>query len=276
MRPARLWLLVAVASAAVSHAEQANREVVYVSAVTQEGQVVPLYDKGFLIYQHQLNRLQVFRPDTQLAFDFELPCPGTGQCSATAVAVDGHATVAVGFSYGNEKGRAGGIRLLDLKGQPIRLIETSPYVPTNLCFDRHGDLWTLGYQRDSVEWNSETKEEYSLVRKFSPEGKLVGQFLPRSLWANRKSAPGSSGRGYWRMCAASDRIGVLIHESFADNPPEWVEWDLTGKLLSRTTLNDRWSAAGRAFLLAADGEDLVYKAYPGGNVRLLWVRPGVR
>jgi len=125
------------------------------------------------------------------------------------------------------------------------------------------------------------------------------------------------------MCAASDRIGVLIHESFADNPPEWVEWDLTGKLLSRTTLKDRWSAAGRAFtsdgrlyaqsqwaenggfvldvldtatskwtavpdnlpeeiktrgafLLAADGEDLVYKACPGGNVRLLWVRPGVR
>ena len=48
------------------------------------------------------------------------------------------------------------------------------------------------------------------------------------------------------MCAATDRIGALIHEGHAENPPEWVEWDLTGKLVSRTLLQGiPWG--GRAF-----------------------------
>jgi YD repeat-containing protein len=245
MRTASSFVLLAAIFAASNHAES-FREVVYGGVATIGEQIVPLYDKGFLIYLHRPNRLQVFHPDTQPAFDFELSCPGTGPCSASGVAVDAHGNTAIGFGYWTERGRAGGIRILNPQGQQTRFIETSLYVPTTLSFDRNGDLWTLGWQRDSLRVDYETKDEYSLVLKFSAEGKLVGQYLPRSLWPGNKSNPGAGGRGYWQMYAASERIGAILHESHADNSPEWVEWDLTGKLISRTILDSRLSA-GRAF-----------------------------
>jgi hypothetical protein len=241
----RTLFLVAVWGAAAC-AQPLTREVVYGGAVTLGGQIVPSYDKGFLMYLHEPIRLQVFRPDTQLAFDLELPCPGTGHCSATAVAADGRDRIAVGFSYFGEKGRTAGIRMLDLKGRPLRFIDTSRHVPGNLCFDRNGDLWSLGWERDPLIDDTENKDNYNLVRKYSAEGRLLGEYVPRSLWPGKLSAPGVGARGYWRMAAASDRVGVIIHEAFAGNRPEWVEWDLTGKLLSRTRLPGQLEL-GRAF-----------------------------
>jgi hypothetical protein len=316
MRHALLLAAVWVITVAV---QPLTREVVYGGAVTLGDQVVPSYDNGFLMYLHHPNRLQVFRSDTRLAFDLELPCPGTGQCSATATAADGHARIAVGFAYWSENGRASGIRILDLKGNPVSFIDTSRYVPGMLCFDRTGDLWSLGWERDPLIGATENKQDYSLVRKYSADGKLLGEYLPRSLWP-AKASPGAGGRGYWRMADASDRIGVLIHRSSAGQLTEWVEWDLTGKLLSRTPLPDEpsggrgFTANGRlyalfypkeprdavlrvldtntgtwtpvphnlpdhirtqgVFLLGADGDELVYRVAGGGNVRLVWARPG--
>lgn len=257
MRTCSLLLLFAV----LTPAEESLRHLVYGQAVTVGGQIVPTFDKGYLIYLHQPNRLQVFTPDGSLWFDQELACPGTGTCSAGPVAADSRGNVAVGFGYWTQQGKAGGIRILSSKGQETRFIETGLYVPSCLAFDRNDELWALGWQRDAVTRESE-EYDYTLVRRFSLDGKLKGQYLPRSLWPGRKSDPGAGGRGYWRMYAASDRIGAIIHESHADNVPEWIEWDLDGNLLTRTVLPGRMSS-GRAF--TAVGRLYARFPMPGGK-----------
>jgi hypothetical protein len=62
-----------------ARAEQGSREVVYGGIGAIGCQIIPLYDKGYLVYLHYpSNRLQVFRPDTQLAYEMEAPFPTTG------------------------------------------------------------------------------------------------------------------------------------------------------------------------------------------------------
>ena len=216
-------------------AEFVVRERLYPGAVRLGGQVVPLFDKGYLIYLHQPNRLQVFRPDGQVAYDMELACPGAGTCSATGVSVDSAGSIAVGFAYWTRQGRASGVRILGPEGRELRFIDTSPYVPTNLCFDRNDQLWSIGRPSDAFGGISDPVD-YEVVRKFSPDGKEVGRYLPRSMWPNKKAQPGRIGRGYWHMYAAEDRIGAIFHANHADNPAEWIEWDFHGNILSRTVI----------------------------------------
>jgi YD repeat-containing protein len=232
-------------------AEAAVRELVYPGAVTLGGQTVPRYDKGYLMYLDRTKLLEVFRPDGQLAFRVTVPCPAAAaSCSALTVAANPKGVIAVTVGYLKPNGAGGGVQLISADGKPGRFIDTDRFVPGMVCYDGEENLWTLGWQRDSLRYDTEDQTDYPLVRKFDRSGKELGRFLPRSLWPGKKSDPGAGSGGYWRMEAASDRIGALIHESHADNKPEWVEWDLSGKLLSRTVLPDL-SGTGRAY--TADG-----------------------
>lgn len=231
----------------IAAVDSLQREAVYGGAVMLGGQVAPLFDKGYLIYLHQPNRLQVFGPDTQLAFEYEVPCPdGQHQCSTSAVAVDGKGNLAMGIGYRGAGGLwTAGIRFTDPRGVQLRFVQTSGFVPQSLTFDRNGDLWCTGWLRDPVMNDSESKEDYKGLRKYSPDGKLLGEFLPRSLWPQR-SAPFAGSRGYWTMYAGRDRVGVLVHGHHANTTPEWVEWDLDGGNLRRTPVSARMDG-GRAF-----------------------------
>jgi hypothetical protein len=183
----------------------APREVVYPGASPVAGQTVPLFANGYLIYLHHPNRLQVLRPDTQLAYEYDVPCPAQiSTCSVAAVAIsrEGMAAIAIGSRT------TSGIRLLDKIGKEQRFIPTGGYVPRQLAFDRRGDLWSIGWQRDQWHDHLESSENYNIVRNYSPDGTLRGEFLPRSLWAT-KHGPALGGRGYWIMYAADDRMGAM-------------------------------------------------------------------
>lgn len=288
------------------------RERIYPRAIRAGGQIVPMYDKGYLLYLHGSNRLEVFRPDGELAFDVQLPCPATGGCSNAGAAVDSRGNVAISLGYSNSAGRAAGLRFLDPQGRQTRFLETTPYLPNRLCFDRNDELWAIGRE-------FERSDNSYLVRKYSRDGRELGRYLPASLWPGEKAQPGRMGQGYWMIYASSDHIGAVVHENHADNPAEWIEWDLNGNLKSRTliprmlslgraftkegrfyglfrigkagdwelrlldTATGKWTPVAdnlppneksdRAMLLGADGDDLVYEiGY--GSVRLLLVRPG--
>jgi hypothetical protein len=116
--------------------------------------------------------------------------------------------------------RRGGIQILDSKGKHVRFIDTDANMPSALVFDPKGDLWTIGWERDPANRDTELKSEYNIARKYSiASGKEIGQTLPRSMRAVR-SSPGSTGGGYWKMAASSERIGALIHKSFSGQSPE--------------------------------------------------------
>ncbi|MGH9632552.1 MAG: hypothetical protein ACRD7E_29960, partial [Bryobacteraceae bacterium] len=212
------WCVALVAAAALQ-AQAPVQELMYGRPVMFPDEIVPSYDKGYLLYPHRPQRLEVLLPGGQPAAMMEIPCPGTSSCSIGVFAVDSAGNIAATIGYSTAAGLTAGIGLLDKSGRQIRFIETVEYVPRGMCFDAGDNLWILGWERDPV--TRDEKKDYMLVRKFSREGKEIGRYLPRSLWP-RKSRPAGLGGGYWYMRAASDRIGVIIHTSHADNPHEWV------------------------------------------------------
>lgn len=237
-------------------------ETIYGSAVSIGGQVVPRYDKGYLLYLHLGDRLEAHKPDGTLYYNVQLPCPGTGTCSASGVAADSRGTVAVSFGYWNKDRRAGGIRWLNAQGGEARFLETGLYVPTSLCFDEKDNLWSIGWLRAAQNPDMSEDGDHPIVRKFGPDGKELGRFIPRSLWPGKKSAPGTTGRGYWYMTAASDRIGAIIHPNFQGRTAEWIEWDLDGNLLRRTPVGDKFNH-GRAY--TSDGKLYTRVLVDGGT-----------
>ena len=121
---------------AVLAAQAAQREAVYAGAVSVGGQAVPLFANGYLVYLHRPNRLQVFRPDTQLAYEYDVPCPPqTSDCSVAGAGISKKGVAALGIGYLTGNGYAAGIRLLDDAGKEIRFIDTARYVPRQLVFD---------------------------------------------------------------------------------------------------------------------------------------------
>ena len=259
-----LYLLMSV----VLPAQTARREAVYAGAVTFGGQVVPLFANGYLIYLRRPNRIQVFRPDTQLAFEYDVPCPlQTTICSVASVAVARNGVIALGIGYTTTSGYASGVRFLDQAGNEIRFVSTDRYVPRQLTFDNDGDLWSIGWERDEQINDMPSKGIYNVVRKYSPEGTLKGEFLPRSLWTT-KQGPELGGRGYWTMYAAADRVGALFSENASGETPEWVEWDLNGAVLRRVSLVGMRRLESRAF----DSKGRLYAQFPveghGGQTEL--------
>lgn len=252
----KYFLCLALLWSVLLPAETARREVVYGNAATIGGQVIPLFDKGYLIYLHQPNRLQVFRPDTQLAYEYDVPCPaGSSRCSAGGIAATRKGIVAIGIAYASGSGYTSGIRFLNPAGKETGFIETGRYVPMQLAFDKNGNLWSIGWERDAIINDSESKEPYNIVHKYSPEGKPLSEHLPSTLWTSKRG-PALGGRGYWTMYAAEDRIGAIFNKNVSNRTPEWVEWDLNGVVLARTPLSDL--NRGRAF----GGNGRLYAQFP--------------
>jgi hypothetical protein len=244
LRAVSLCLLMSLALPA----QNSRREAVYGGAITLGGQVIPHFANGYLIYLHRPNRIQVFRPDTQLAYEYDVPCvPQTGSCSVASAAVTRNGVVALGIGYATGSGYSSGIRILDPVGKEVRFFSTGRYVPIQLTFDHSGDLWSIGWERDEQINDTVSRSDYNIVRKYSLEGTLKGGFLPKSLWTTTKHGPELGGRGYWTMYAAADRIGALFNENFGGASPEWVEWDLKGALIRRIPFVETKRLESRAF-----------------------------
>ena len=281
------------------------REVTYAYA----DELLPTFDKGYLLSVERPGTLAVYGPDGLQAFRKTLMSPEGRPCSVMSAAIDTDRTIAVSVSFRDSQSRAG-IYLLDLRGEKVRFIDTNRYLPSFVTFDREHFVWSLGWQKDEFRTDYADSQDHNIVRKYSRSGQEIGSFLPRSQW-KLKLEPGAAIGGYWHIATAGDRIGAIMYEN-TENQAEWVEWDLQGKLLSRTVLNEnlrggraytsdgklyariltrasgqqrrlsvldtktgKWSAVSTGLprdaglLLGADGKHLVFLT--GMNYRLLWV-----
>lgn len=287
------------------------REVTYVGAYIGGHRPIPLYDRGYLAFLDYPNHLALFAPGGKLAYRIDIPSPVSGSMSAIGFAVDERGNAVVGIGYLDSGGRRGGMALLSPTGELVRFVPTGRFMPSHFRYAADGSLWATGWQRDSVDSETEDREDYAIARKYSAEGKELAAILPRSLFAKRLP-PASGCRGCQTLFAAKDRMGTTIQPSDAGRPSEWVEWDLSGRILGRWKVGDI-DSAGLAFtssnkllrkqyqlecfdrkagtwlpvdegiedpppadspglLLGADGEDLAFARTGGGMTRLVWIR----
>ena len=290
-----------------------NREIVYEGTVSASHEPLPTFDKGYLLFLKipPANcRITVYDPQGKLTFDGPIPNPKSDQCSPSSPAADRDGTLAVPISYSFGAGYAHGIVVMDHFGKMLRFIDTGRFVVMDVCFDREHTIWSIGWQRDAIRNPYADENDYGLVRRFSLDGKPLGEFIPRSLWTGRQ--PKTWGLGLWSMAAAGDKVGALVAKHEYGSQNEWIEWNLKGELLTRTVIDQRpmggmaFTESGRLYaqlekqdhielawldtktgqwnpvpgatperrlLMAAQGNELVFKASGSGAMRMIWFRP---
>jgi hypothetical protein len=232
-------------------ADNPVREVLYPLAnnCPQGGCPTPITDQGYLFEWKGVPAygLTAFDPTGQLAYEVNITAPDGSPAhirshgSDITVDSDGRVLLAIWFGEpGHLKGS--GLVMLDATGKQVQFVDTGRFVPDAACFGPDHSIWVIGTQyappdgsvfvsgiQNSVDHRQTA--DYNLVRKYSPDGKLVGSFLPRSLFPSGLP-PGAAG---W-MKSSSDKIGIMAYPGKVANDPEWIELDFEGKLLGRWKL----------------------------------------
>ncbi len=250
----------------------------------------------------------LYAPDGHKLYATSLTNPGGVQAWVVSGAIDVDGTVAAVY-YDRANPGTRGIALIDRNGKAGSFISPAPYLPGSICFGEDGSIWTSGSWTTGPQ--SPPTEDFMTVRKYSRGGGPIGAFLPLSelstLYDASYRRPFDQLIGGWRIRAAKDRIGMLAHLLPVE---QWLEIDLEGKLLGRWDFSSpdlkiraftssgavyaqqagtgaasdlmlldkatrKWNATGatpNGTLLAADGDDLVFRMNDGPGNLLVWIR----
>jgi hypothetical protein len=242
-------LLCAILTAAALQAQ--NRGTVEYTTMNpchQGGCRSPRFDKGYFIQLHDYpgsvppDGYELWGPDGSFLYQINIIAPDGTPSRLHKVAVDRDGTAIAAMWYGGYGGNGhlvgGGIAVIDPSGKQLSFIATDRWVPNQPGFGPDHSIWVAGTQYgplragDPVDHTS--RADYQLLRKYSREGKLLGEFLPRSSFPPGLE-PAESG-DFGTILAASDRIGVAMYPGEVSNFPEWVEVGLDGTLIGRWKL----------------------------------------
>jgi hypothetical protein len=208
------------------------------SEITFEGlgasNPAPTFDHGYvaawdLLHVHSVS---LYNPEGRKMFELSsLTLPdGTTTPAPISVAVDTDGTSAM--VYWVEHDPRTGIALLDDRGHQLRVIQTQPFLPSQVCFAPDHSIWTFG---DQAKQNHRPVPDFMTFRHYSRNGELLGSFIPRS------SLPQWEGMGedqvlgkfigLWRLRASNDRIGAALRTDALKHL--WIELNLQGQLIGQ-------------------------------------------
>ena len=269
------------------------RQVDYQTGSLTPLNISPTFDNGYLVvYGHR--GASVYSNDGSIAYAISNPENGR----IANLAVDKDRTAAAAVHYGLPSGRAGAISVFNSTGSQISLIRTGRYLPSFVCFGPDHSIWAIGRQvRESLD----DRPEFFVMRHFSPDGKVLGAFLPRSSF-DREGEPSVDIIGMSGLRTADNRIGAWLDYGGERGKALWVETDLNGNETGRWRLDGRTPKAflsrgvlyaqkdggfsvldrptGKwipillpfdGILLGSDGQALVFLVR--GGTRLHWINP---
>ncbi len=185
---------------------------------------------------------------------FKLP-DGTKTTAPMSVAVDSDGVSAM--VYWIERDSRSGIAILDDSGNQMRVIQTQPFRPSQVCFAPDHSIWMFGDQ----QWKADDLPvpDFMTFRHYSRAGALLGSFVPRSAlpqWEGmgRDQVVGPFG-GLWRLRAIKDRLGAAL--LVGPHKQAWVELNLNGELTGQWVF-DTGSVNDSVFPSAFDSSGLLY------------------
>jgi hypothetical protein len=270
------------------------------------GQVICRVRNGYTLkFDTLVNRTpRVWAPDGHFLFPLFLNLPGPPVVYAADIApdTDGSFVAAVeGTSADLRHLERSALAFFDANGVQLSTIDTGSWSPTRVVFDADHAVWALGSQQ--------SKEDYDIVRKYARNGELLGAFLARSTFPKGLSPAGDAGGVATRILASADRVAVVAYSGMNGMLRELIELDSAGKVLGRmrpepaqvheytfTTqgiygsgdrdrarilrLYDPIAGSTReltdappGYVVAADGDQLIYRTVKDEQIALHWIAP---
>jgi hypothetical protein len=258
-------------------------------------QPVPGFQNGYLYFVDHAT-VRAFSPEGVPVLTTVVQIPDAENVWANGLAVDTDGAFAVGVAH-RTSGGAGGIAFYNKYGLPDGFVATGSYIPESLCFADDHSLWTFGT-------GPRGGADYMMVHRFTANRKDAGQFLARSLFP-KGLEPGMGHSQMRSIVVAQNRVGLFAFSGTSGSLNEWVELDLSGKLIRRIRLDQReftpmaftadghlyrkpdhkselevlsqttsdWQGLGVAtlgWLLGADGNSLVFSPAGAGPVTMQW------
>lgn len=155
---------------------------------------------------------QVSVPDATCVtvFDMAASADGTVAAAGRAVAQDGK--------------RSRFIAWIAPSGAIQQVVRTDPFGANRICFSDDGVLWALG--RELIEGTNDVKPDYDLVRRYGPDGRLLGSLLRRSSFPAGRKDPAIRAL----LASGAGRVGL-----YSTNAGRWIEFAPTGEVLVNTT-----------------------------------------
>jgi hypothetical protein len=235
-----------------------SREVYYQGFLVPQS-IVPTFDKGYLLV-YDFEKIDVYAPDGSPLYSVSAEVPNARIANIQNAAADMEGTMAGAVYYSRGRTRGGGIVLFDRAGKQTRFFDTTPYLPTQVCFAPDHTIWTLGWQGFEA---SIKKDDYFILRNYSQDGHELGTFLSRSSFEPEPDPVGPT-TGLWQLRIMNGRIGALFYASSIlgpgekSRPMQWIELDLKGKVLGRWEVGAEWSPeaftqSGALYTHTADG-----------------------
>ena len=145
--------------------------------------------------------------DSAESLDVPLHIPGAQRVIVHDVAASPDGSLAVSVTAVDEEGAlVAMLALLESSGELTRVIKTSPFSATSIAFTGDGNLWAVGVEKDS---SFQEVANYSVLRKYTPEGEQVGDFLPRSGFPQSQRAAAL----YSVLAGSRDKVAFLSAET---------------------------------------------------------------
>jgi hypothetical protein len=183
--------------------------------------MVPTFDHGYLaVYGN--NGIEVYAADGTLATRID------DSAGANVVNVDIDSDGTVALARGLHQPRAfptGSIAIFSPDGSPAGEIATGTYIPAHVCFAPDHSIWIVGDE----DFKHGQPPDYFLLRHYSREGQLIGQYFPKSSFTPEARFT-QIVVGGWKLRIADGRVGFMVDQ---EHGRSWVEADLTGREIGR-------------------------------------------
>jgi len=240
----RLLPLLVLICSAIASAQV--RDVYYQGYLTPLN-IMPSFDRGYLVVYDTDHRTDVFGPDGALLYRATVRVPGAGWAEILNGAVDSDGTLALAVEVASPAGaeEGGGIVLFDRSGAQIRYFETKDFLPTQVDFGPDHAIWAIGWLGNERG----PTEDYSILRKYARDGRELGRFLPRSSFPapddHRREPMILPDIGLWQLRVAGNRVEAALYRART-----LVETDLNGREIGRWDM----SPGERPYAITANGQ----------------------
>jgi hypothetical protein len=174
------------------------------------------------------------------------------------VAVDADGTFAASAGGGDGDVRhvtQFGVAMFDANGIQTGVIDTKNFSPNHVAIAGDHSIWVLGSQS-----GPRNKQDYTILRKYTRDGKLAGSYLPRSTFPAGLEPGGASVPA--TVMAAGNRIAVVAFSGNVGNRLELIELDGDGNVLGWMRSDNQNSIN---FALTTDGH--LYGWYGLGSAK---------